>query len=288
MPWPPNDMFVQLAKMNFVAKGIKLPVDWKEMTDKITDPSNRAGRDMYPEAFKPHERTVPPNSPMNLFREATANKYHVGTAKEIGEQYAKFIEGICGAISSAIGQWLSAATVVGVNIVGPVGILHPGCVVGPPLIPLILSSAPKATPMELKFSMAVANALGTMWLPWHIGLAGVIMYPAFAAVPAPVAPPMPNVPVPLVACASPGEAGLSPSTLKALMDANLADPTALHASDLFDAISKAFNTVFLMFKGTTLVKNVIGTGPVPTFAPPVVPVGPVLGGIGNGPPGCLS
>jgi len=274
--------------MNFIAKGIKLPVDWEALTDKITDPSAPAGRDMYPEAFKPAERTVPPNSPMNLFRESTLNKYHVGTAKEIGEQYEKFIEGVCGAVSSAIGQWMSAASIVGVNIVGPVGILHPGCVVGPPLMPLILSSAPKATPMELKFSMAVANAIGTMWLPWHTGLTGMCMYPAFAAVPAPVAPPMPNVPMPLVTYNSPGEAGLSPSTLKSLMEANLADPTALHASDLFDAISKAFGTVFQLFKATTLVKNVIGTGPVPTFAPPFVPVGPVLGGIGTGPPGCIS
>ena len=71
------------------------------------------------------------------------------------------------------------------------------------------------------------------------------------------------------------------------MDANLADPTALHASDLFDAISKAFETVFPMFKATTLVNNVLGTGPVPTFAPPVVPVGPVLGGIGIGPRGAF-
>ena len=72
------------------------------------------------------------------------------------------------------------------------------------------------------------------------------------------------------------------------MEANLADPTALHASALFDAIAKAFNTVFQIFKASTLVQNVLGTGPIPTFAPPFVPVGPVVAGIGNGPPGCLS
>ena len=172
-------------------------------TDKITDPENKAGRDMYPEAFKPAERRIPPNSPMNLFREATSNKYHVATAKEIGEQYEKFIDGICGAISTGIGQWMSVATIVGVNIFGPVGILHPGCVVGPPLMPFILSSAPKATPMGSKYSIAVANAIGTMWLPWHIGLTGILSYPAFAAVPAPIAPPMPNIPMPLIAFSSP-------------------------------------------------------------------------------------
>jgi hypothetical protein len=63
-----------------------------------------------------------------------------------------------------------------------------------------------------------------------------------------------------------------------MMDANLADPQALHASDLFDAIAKAFNTVFQTFKASTLVNNVLGMGPVPTFAPPFVPAGPVLMG----------
>jgi hypothetical protein len=34
-----------------------------------------------------------------------------------------------------------------------------------------------------------------------------------------------------------------------------------------------------------MVTNVLGTGPVPTFAPPYVPVGPVVGGVGNMTPG---
>jgi hypothetical protein len=38
---------------------------------------------------------------------------------------------------------------------------------------------------------------------------------------------------------------------------------------------------------TTLVANVLGTGPVPTFAPPYVPVGPVIAGTAIGLPGFL-
>ena len=34
-----------------------------------------------------------------------------------------------------------------------------------------------------------------------------------------------------------------------------------------------------------MVTNVLGTGPVPTFAPPYVPVGPVVGGVGTMMPG---
>jgi hypothetical protein len=67
-----------------------------------------------------------------------------------------------------------------------------------------------------------------------------------------------------------------------------ADPAAQHAADLFDALAQAFSVVFQTFKATTLVSNVLGTGPIPTFAPPVVPVGPVVAGTATGAPGFLK
>ncbi|MBI5055071.1 MAG: hypothetical protein HZB61_00445 [Nitrospirae bacterium] len=276
MPAPQKNLLTQLAKMNFLSKGIKLPVDWSKPGVQ------------YPDAFKQEEKTTPPNSPMNLYREESLNKYHVDAAKTIGEAFEKYIEGICGAICSGIDQWMKMTAVTGVIITGPVGVLKPGSVVGPPLTPLMLTTAPMSTPQEIKYSNAIATAFGTLWQPWHMGLVGTLMYPAFAAFPGPVAPPMPNIPLPLIAFSSPGESGLSPSSLKNMMVANLGEASALHHSDLFDAISNAFNTVFQIFKASTLVQNVLGTGPIPTFAPPFVPVGPVVGGVGNGAPGtCL-
>jgi hypothetical protein len=210
----------------------------------------------------------------------------VDSAGDVGKQFEKYIEGICGAIHGAVDQWRQMAMIAGVMIVGPVASL--GIVVGPPLTPLILAQGPKSTPQELKYTTAIANALGTAWLPWQMSIKvpGLPWYPAFAAFPGPFAPPMPNIPIPLIALVS-VDASLSPGALSGLMMANLGDPTALHAQDLFDAVSKAFNTVFTMFKAMTMVTNVLGTGPIPTFAPPFVPVGPVMGGVGTGPPGCL-
>lgn len=238
-------------------------------------------------AFQPGESAVPPNIPLNLFREESLNKYHVDTAREIGKRFESYIEGICGAIHSAVDTWRQAATISGVTIFGPVATL--GVVMGPPLTPMILAEGPKGTPQEMKYTSAIANAFGTAWLPWQasIKVPGLPWYPAFAAFPGPVAPPMPNIPVPLITLVS-VDAGLSPGALSGMMTSNLADPTALHARELFDSIAKAFYTVFGMFKAMTMVTNVVGTGPVPTFAPPFVPVGPVMGGVGTGPPGCLA
>ncbi|MEE9612437.1 MAG: hypothetical protein V3W19_14380, partial [Desulfatiglandales bacterium] len=242
----------------------------------------------FPDAFEISERIVPPNLPTTLFFQSTLNKYHVDSAKTVGDAHAKYIEGICGAICDGIDKWMKLATVVGVVVNGPTGMLLPGNVIGPPLGPLILASAPMNTPQEMKYSNAIANAFGPLWLAWHMGLMGTLAYPPLASVPAPVAPPTPNVPMPLIALTSVGEAGLSPASLKGMMFANLADPQALHASDLFDAISQAFNTVFQTFKSTTTMKNVMGTGQVPSFKPPFSPVGPVVGGTGIGPPSGIS
>ncbi len=276
MPAPQKAQLAQLAKVLFTTKMVRLPTDWKP-------PGTQ-----YPDAFKHSELAVPPNPPNNLFCEVSLNQYHVDTAKKIGKAFEDYIDGICDGICDGIDQWMKLTAFAGVIINGPVGVVTPGMVQGPPLGPLILNKAPMNTPQEQKYSNAIANAMGAAWQTWHMGIAGILTYPAFAAFPGPVAPPTPNVPMPLIALPSPGEVGLSPKALQGLMFTNLADPKALHAPALFDALATAFNIVFQTFKLSTTVNNVMGTGPVPTFAPPFVPVGPVVGGIGNSPPGCLK
>jgi len=269
-------MYKQLARQIFVAHAIRLPVNWSKPGNQFDD------------AFDPSELIAVPNAPTNLFREASLNKYHVDTAKDVGSQFGKFIDGTCDAICSGISQWMTATSITGVVINAVVGMLTPGGVVGPPLTPLILANAPKETPQELKYSNVIATVFGTAWQTWQSGITGTLMYPAFAAVPSPVAPPLPNIPVPLVALPSAGEAMLAAPTMKAQMIAQLGDPQAPHAVELFDALTQGFTPVFNIMKVSTMVTNVLGTGPVPTFAPPFVPVGPVVGGIGQGPPGCLT
>lgn len=275
MPAPQAQMLDQLSRVNFSAKGVELPDDWKNPGDQFDD------------AFAPQDRQVPPNPPLTLFHAATLNKLHVETAKKMSDEFSEYIKGATAAICASIDQWMKAVTITGVIINGPTGILAPGGVVGPPIGPSILSRAPKSTPVQLAYSQAIANTLNSQWQAWHMGLSGTLLYPAFAAFPGPMAPPTPNVPVPLVTLTSPGQAGLSPSTLKSLMLANFTSPQKMHADVLFESISKAFNTIFTLFTASTLVQNVLGTGPIPTFAPPFVPVGPVLAGTGTGAPGCL-
>jgi hypothetical protein len=138
----------------------------------------------------------------------------------------------------------------------------------------------------MKYTNVIANVIGTSWLTFTatVKVAGMPWYPAFAAMPSPVAPPVPNVPCPFAALTQ-VPVSISMDVMKLQMVGMLGDPTAPFHAQLFEAICDAFEKSYNLWKVSTMVTNVIGTGPVPTFAPPYVPVGPVVGGIGMMTPG---
>lgn len=277
MPAPQASMMQQIAKALFSANGIKVPTGWQQPQGKLGS--------QYGDSCQPSERNVPPDTAVPpLFQPASMNKYHVDVQKKLNQQFGAFIDGICSAICATWSQWQATAALTGVIINGPVAM--GGQVVGSPWTPLILSTAPKSTPMQLKYATTIASVLGTAWLSYTstIKVAGLPWYPAFAAFPSPVAPPTPNIPTPLAALTQ-VTTSVSSSALKGQMIGQHGDVSAPFCKELFDCIAGAFEKVFLTWQASTMVTNVLGTGPVPSFAPPFVPVGPVVSGAGNMPPG---
>lgn len=280
MPAPQAMMVKEMAKNNFRSKGIKLGHQWSQ-------PTGEAGK-QYVDAFEQGEHNVPPD-PMALFTPATPNKYHVDQTKTIGKQFADFIDGVSDAICGAWQQFMSASTIVGVMVNGPVGVIMPGSFQGPPIFPLAFAQAPKNTPSLMKYSKAVCQAVGTSFQAWHMGFMGKVQcVPTFAVMAGPIHPPTPNIPMTIdMVGKSPAEAMMKKDALKGLMILNLGDPTALHHMELFDSIADAIDQAFTQFKASTMVNNIMSFGPIPTFAPPFVPVGPVVMGVGNGIPGSM-
>jgi hypothetical protein len=264
----------QLARLKFTSNALKVPDGWSQ-------PSGDPAGKHYNDAFKPEEKATAPGAPP-LFVPASMNKYHTDVQKMLNDKIGKYIDGICDAICSAWSTWQSTAVLTGVvvNAVTAVG----GAVVGPPWTPLILAQGPKESPQLMKYTQTIATVLGTSWLQFtsSIKVAGMPWYPAFAAVPSPVAPPAPNVPCPVAALVSVPPVA---AAMKQQMVGQLGDPKAMYHKELFDCITDAFDKVFNIWKVSTMVTNVLGTGPVPTFAPPYVPVGPVVGGTANMTPG---
>lgn len=268
-------MMQQLARLKFTSFNLKVPSNWQE-------PSGDAA-DHYGKAFKDNEKSSAPGMPP-LFQPATMNKYHVDSQKMHIAKIGKFIDDTMSAIASAWGQWQSLSTMVGIVIAGPTA--SGGQIVGPPMTPLILASAPKNTPNEAKYSQVIASVIGMSWMTFTatVKVPGLPLYPAFAAMPSPIAPPAPNVPIPFAALTQ-VPTSISSSVMKMQMVSQLGDPQAPFHKELFEAITDSFEKTYTLWKVSCMVTNMLGTGPVPTFAPPYVPLGPVVGGVATMPPG---
>jgi len=268
MPTPSKNFFAKYAKTAFISNMIMLPVEWEDMGE------------LYQDAFDSSELRVPPNPSSTLFIQATLNKYHVDTAKDISDQFEAFIDKICEAICHAIDLWMKMAKFTSVRVMAMCAIGAQGCLSGPGLKMFILSKAPQSTAQEKKYSDAIATAFENAWKAWqdNLMIPGLPWYPAFAAFPGPHSPPVPNIPFPLIALPSAGEDQLLPASLHCAMENALGDSEALHASNLFKSLALAFALVFFQFKISTIVSNLMGMGPIPTFAPPFAPVGPVVAG----------
>jgi hypothetical protein len=262
----------QLARAKLMSFQLRVPMNWQ-------DPTGDAAT-MYTNAFKPEERTTAPGAPP-LFQPASANKYHTDTQKMHIAKFGEFIDGTCSAICSAWSQWQSIASFAGFVVTGPM--VTVGQLAGPPLQPMILASAPKATPMQMKYTNVIATVISNAWLAFTatIKSPGLPFYPAYAAVPTPVAPPMPNVPFPIGAFVQ-VPASITAAALKGQMIAMLNDPQAPQAPQLFESVATAFEQCYNNWKGTTMVTNVMA---VATGGTPVSPL--PAAGSATMPPGGL-
>jgi len=278
MPAPQSAMVKQLARAKFSSFGLRVPQNWQT-------PSGDPAASHYGDAFPADQKaTQPDTSVPPLFMPASMNKYHTDAQKMHNGKVGSFIDGICDAICSAWSTWQTAASMVGIMVNGPTASL--GQIVGPPLTPLILAQGPKSSPMEMKYTTVIANVIGTAWLSFTatVKVPGMPWYPMFAVCPSPVAPPTPNIPCPFAALTQ-VPVSISTNVLKMQMVGQLGDPQAPFHQELFESIANAFEQTYNTWKATTMVTNVLGTGPVPTFAPPYVPMGPVVGGVATMAPG---
>lgn len=261
MPAPQATMMQQFARLKFTSFNLKVPQNWSGPPDQ----------QQYGNAFKPGESATAPGMPP-LFQPASLNKYHTDTQKMHIAKIGAFIDKTCSAICGAWGQWQSMATMVGIVVAGPVASV--GQIVGPPLGPLILANnPPMSSPMEMKYTNAISNAISTGWLAFTatVKIPGMPFWPAYAAVPTPVAPPMPNVPIPFAALTQ-VPVTISANMLKMQMVGLLADPMAPFNQQLFEAIATAFEQCYDLWKVSTMVNNVlaIATGGTPISPIPAV------------------
>lgn len=280
-----------LGNVKFLAAGLKLPS--KGAAGGAEAWSNKYFKDRDQAEMGAAPQTIPPW----FMPQRPGYKHHQKSCDQVGKNFKDFHDAMIDAVQFAHNMWKLQAKFKDLKIIAVAAIGAPGCLDGPELESNI-KNAPQCasfTGNMQKHRDAVAKGVSTCFKKWQdkVMVPGLPWYPAFAAFPGPMAPPMPNVPMPLICCPSAmmTEIVLPDSMTKEMDDAleqklKDADPDKQYHA-LHDAIATVLSLSFLIWLASQQVMLVLGKGPIPTFAPPFVPVGPVMGGDNIATPGHL-
>lgn len=195
------------------------------------------------------------------------------------------------AFGQGVNDWIVASYVEGGWVRGPNAELTPGSLKSGVDIEQRLSQTLILQRVPAAIAHALARELGGAWRAWADGFQLTLpgAYPKLAAVPGPMAPPTPAAGAfPIARGSSAGEHRLSTAMLSPRLVSALRPLAGRQVSGLDSAIAELTTWVeasFRDWKATAQVVGVMGKGPIPSFAPPYVPVGPVVMGDNMSGPG---
>jgi hypothetical protein len=195
------------------------------------------------------------------------------------------------AFGQSVNDWIIASYVQGGWVRGPNAELTPGSLKSSVDIEQRLTQALTLGRVPAPIAQAIARELGGAWRAWadgfRLSMAGA--YPKLAAVPGPMAPPTPATGAfPIARGTSAGELRLSAAMLSPRLVSTLRPLAGRDVSGLDSAVTELTTWVeasFRDWKVTAQVVGVMGKGPIPSYAPPYVPVGPVVMGDNISAPG---
>lgn len=228
-------------------------------------------------------RGLPLPCPPALFLAASGDAPDIEVQRARSSAMDAYLTRVCDAVGQAHAAWRAQARLaqVIVNAAQALG----GTLLSAPLEPEIRARAPREEQWQRSRSDAIAAGIGSCWENWQrsVSVPGLPWYPSFVAFPGPMAPPTPNIPMPLVALTQ-SPIHLNGSQLKAQMLLRYSGDNEW-PGELFESVAAGLEAAFQLWAPSQMVTNVMGTGTVPTFAPPYVPVGPVVGGTASQLPG---
>jgi len=226
----------------------------------------------------PFVNVTPMAFPPALFKAASSTKSDVDYQKGMHDLYNGLFDSLLDAIEFGFNMWRTSAGLVDVRINGPIA--TGGRLQGQPIDTMITSSPAVAawTSWSAKIRDAVAKGIEQQWsmVARSVSVSGLPWYPAFAAYPGPQTPPTPNIPSPFAALQQ-DQSAMSPNNLKAMMRGSLQGDFEF-SMEFFESLATGLQTPLQIWKTSQMVTGVVGMGPVPSFAPPYVPVRSVVNG----------
>ena len=285
----PGLQFIKiLGNLKFYSHGLKLGSEWD---------SKYSIKDEAEQANKGDKKAVPQLIPPWFMPSEIPNKFHQESCDKIGKEFKDFHDAMIDAVGFAHNMWKLQAKFKDLKVNAVTALGTPGCLDGPELESNIKNAPMCAsfTGNKAKHRDAVAKGVSKCYKDWQdkVMVPGLPWFPSHAAFPGPMAAPVPNIPMPLIVCPSAKCTDIMmPSAMAKAMDDALdgglkdKDKTKQYEA-LHDAIATVLSLAFVMWMPMQQIMLVMGKGPIPTFAPPVVPVGPVVMGDNIGAPGHL-
>lgn len=226
----------------------------------------------------PPASATPMQFPPALFRAASSSVDDVSFQKGMHDMFGSLFDNIIDAIEHGFNQYRLTAGLVDVTI--NAALAMGGRLQGPAIDGLI-ARAPQVAGWggwDAMVRDAVAKGIEHQWsaLARSVRVPGLPWYPAFVAFPGPQAPPMPNIPTPFMTLAHDALA-MSPQNLKTAMRSAL-NGNMDYCMQFFESVAVALQMPLMQWKSSQQIMGVMGKGPCPSFAPPYVPVAPVLMG----------
>lgn len=270
-----------LADTMLMVRQLKVPHDWKQ-------PRSSPEKDHFRDAFTPAEHTQGATAalPPNVFGPATTNKYHGDASKMVSDTYRDFMKEAANKIKQAMDTWRPKVRIKSVNVLALTG-LGQGVLDAPNIKnePAFATWTHKESNGRA-YIKAVVEGFSKNFMDFvnNVTMPGLPLWPAFVAFPGPQAPPMPGLPMPLITYISPRMSAVTvPMELKNAFLSELdggvkRNDASKYHEDMFESLAIAVTTAILAWLPMQMVTNVLAKGPIPTFAPPFVPVGPVMVG----------
>lgn len=286
--------FYAIADLTVASHQHKMPPEdsWKRPQDGGQEEEDNYKRGVTDRMWGP---SVAADGIVSYFTTQDPHMYHVTSAMTNTAFYKSFIYTMIQACEAAFNQWRPTLHFEPskVKIMGPTIIGQSKCLAATAKFKQLFDAFPAhASNASFKHYNKWKDAVGKgieKCLNDYIDkvmLPGLPWYPAFAAFPAPFAPPMPNTPWPLIACPSLGVSSiLVPKKLQDAMIDSLDNECKQNSNDefyktVFEAIANAAALGFSIWLASQMVTNVLGQGSVPSYVPPLV--GPIPGPVING------
>lgn len=185
----------------------------------------------------------------------------------------------------AVNEWIGKAKIQGGTVRGPAAVLTPGSLVSDTNLEMRMVQLLADSRVPRDIASALARVLAGAWNEWAAGFQMHLpkAYPSLAAVPGRFAPATPVADAPSLAQGtSHGEASLKSTQLSSRLTSALqihaAKTSGGNPAAAMQNLAAWVDGSFGAWKAGVKMTGLLGKGPVPTFAPPYVPVGPVVAG----------